>query len=59
MLIKTHFFRAFGFRGFLELDFLFTEEIWQDLQEGFGYILSSIFSQKLAVSTANTDMVDL
>ena len=57
--IKTHLKGAFGFSGILDLAFLFIEEIWHDVQKGSGYILSSIFSQKLAVSPANNDLVDL
>ena len=57
--IKTHLKGAFGFSGILDPDFLFIEEILNDVQKGYGYILSSISSQTLAVSPANNDMVDL
>ena len=57
--IKTHFKGAFGFSGILDPDFLFIEEILNDVQKGYGYILSSIYFQTLAVSPANNDMVDL
>ena len=57
--IKTHLKGAFGVCGFLDLAFLFIEEIWHDLQIESGYILSSLSYQTLTVSPANNDMVDL
>ena len=50
---------AFGFDRFLDLEFLFMEEIWNDVQKRSGYILSSISSHTLAVSPANNDIVDM
>ena len=35
------------------------EEIWYDVQKGYGYILSSIYYQTLAVSLSNNDLVDM
>ena len=32
--IKTHLKGAFEFNGFLDLAFLFMEEIWHDLKKG-------------------------
>ena len=57
--IKTHLKGAFGFSGSLDLAFLFIEEILHEMQKGSGYILSSTSSQKLAVSPAINDLVDL
>ena len=57
--IKTHLKVYCGFGGFLDLSFLFIEEIWHDVQKCYGYILRSISSQTLAVSPANNDLVDL
>ena len=59
MSIKTHLKGAFGLSGILDLVFLFIEEILHDVPKGYGYILSSISSQTLAVSPANNDLVDL
>ena len=59
MSIKPHLNGAFGSIGFLDLAILFMEEIWHDVQKGTGSILISISSQKLAVSPANNDLVDL
>ena len=55
--IKTYPKGDFGFSGILYLAFLFIEEIWHDVQKGSGYILSSISSQKLAVSPDKNDPV--
>ena len=55
--IKTHLRGDFGLSGILDLDFLFIEEIWHDVQQGSGSILSSISSQTLALSPVNNDMV--
>ena len=44
--IKTHLKGAFGFSRFLDLDFLFIEEIWHDVQKRSGSILSSIYITK-------------
>ena len=38
--IKPHLKGAFGFNGFLDLEFLFMEEIWHDVQKGSWSILS-------------------
>ena len=57
--MKIHLKGAFGFSGFLDLAFLFIEEILLDEQKGYRYILSSISSQKLAVSQSKNDLVDL
>ena len=57
--IKTHLKSDFGFNIFLDLAFLLMEEIWNDVPKGSGYILSSISSQKLAVSPAKNSMVGL
>ena len=57
--MKTHLKGVFGFSGFLDLAFFFIEEILLDVQKGYGYILSSISSQELAVSQSNNDLVDL
>ena len=38
--IKTHLKGDFGLSGILDLAFFFIEEIWHDLQKGYGYILS-------------------
>ena len=50
---------VFGFSEFLDLAFLFIEEIWHDVQKGSWSILSSIPFQTFAVSTAINDLVDL
>ena len=50
---------AIGFNGFLDLAFLFMEEIWHDVQKGYGSIISSVSSQTLAVPPANNYMVDM
>ena len=49
----------FVFSGFLDLAFLFIEEILYNVQKGSESILSYISSQTLEVSPANNDMVDL
>ena len=59
MAIKTHLKGAFGFSRFLDLAFLFMEEIWHDVQKGSGSTLSVISSQTLAVSPSNNNLVDL
>ena len=56
---KTHLKGAFGFNGFLDLALLFIEEIWHNFQKGSGYIISLISFQKLSVSPAINDLVDL
>ena len=35
------------------------EEMWNDVKKGSGYIISSIYSQTLAVSPAINDLMDL
>ena len=57
--IKTHLKGAFGLSGILDLAFLFIEEIWHDVQKGSGYILSSTSYQRLVLSPADIDLVDL
>ena len=57
--IKTHLKGAFGFSGILDLAFLFIEEMLHEVQKGSGSILSSTYSQTLAVSPAINDLVDL
>ena len=57
--IKTHFKVALGFSGILDIAFLFIEEICHEGQKGFGSIMSSTSSQKVAVSPDNNDLVDL
>ena len=57
--IKKHFKGDFGFSEISDLVFLCIEEIWHDVQKGYGSILSSISSQKLSVSPANNYMMDL
>ena len=57
--IKTHLKGAFGFSGILDLAFLFIEEILHEVQKGSGSIFSSTSSQKLAVSPAINDLIDL
>ena len=57
--IKTHLKGAFGFSGSLDLAFLLIEETLHEVQKGYGSILSSTYSQTLAVSTAINDLVDL
>ena len=59
MSIKTHMKGDFGFSGFLDLAFLFMEEIWHDVPKWSGSIIISIYSQTLSVSPANNDLVDL
>ena len=50
---------AFGFSGFLDLAFLFIEDILHDVQKGPGFILISISLQTLTVYPANNDMANL
>ena len=57
--IKTHLKGAFGFIGFLDLAFLFMEENSTGQISTHGYIISSTPLQKLAISPANNDLVDL
>ena len=57
--IKTHLKDDLGFSGFLDLTFLFIEEIWHEVQKGSRYIISYISSQTLSVSPANNYLVDL
>ena len=59
MSIKTHLKGTFGFSGFLDVAFLFMEEILHDVKKESRSILSSITSKKLAVSPDNNDLVDL
>ena len=49
----------FGFNGFLDLGFLFIEDILDDVQKGSESIISSIYFQTFTVSPAINDMVDL
>ena len=56
---KTHLKGDFDLSEILDLAFLFVEEIWHDVQKWSGSILSYIYSQTLAVSPANNDLVDL
>ena len=57
--IKTHLRGALGFSGFLDLAYLFMEEIWHDVEKGSGSILSLISSQTFVISPANNYLVDL
>ena len=57
--IRTNLKGTLGFSGFLDPAFLFIEEIRLDVPKGSGYILGYISSQKLAVSPANNDLVDM
>ena len=57
--IKTHLKDAFGLSGILDLAFLSIEEIWYDVQKGYVFIISSVYSQTLAVFPVNNDLVDL
>ena len=57
--IKTHLNCAFGLSGILDPAFFFIEEILHDVQEVSGYILRYTSYQKLSVSPANNDLVDL
>ena len=57
--IKINLKDAFGFNGFLDLAFVFMEEIWHDVQKGSGSILISISSQTLAVPPSINYLVDL
>ena len=57
--IKTNLKGALGFSGILYPAFFFMEEIWHDVQKGYGSILRSISSQTLAVSPAKNDLVYL
>ena len=59
MSIKNHLKGSFWLSGILDLAFLFTEEIWHDVQKGSVYTLSSTSPQIFAVSPANNDLVDL
>ena len=57
--IKTHLKGDFGSSGILNIAFLLIEEIFHDVKKGYGYNLSSLSYQKLVVSPANNDLVDL
>ena len=57
--IKTHLKGAFGLSKMSDLALLFIEEIWHDVQKGYGSILSSTSSQTLALFPANNDLVDM
>ena len=59
MSIKTHLEGDFDLSVFLDLAFLFVEEIWHDVKKGSGSILSLISSKKLALSPANDDVLDM
>ena len=59
MSTKTHLKGSFVFNRFFDLAFLCMEKIWHDVQKGYGYILGSISSQILALSSANNSLVDL
>ena len=58
-IIKTHLKGAFGFNGVFDIAFLFIEDIWNNLQKGSKFILSSIFFQIFAVYPVINDLVDL
>ena len=47
------------YRGAFDLFFLFIMEIWYDVQNGSGFVLSSISCQTFAVSPPSSDLVDL
>ena len=57
--IKTHLKGTFGFKGSLDLAFLFVEEILHEVQKGSASIFSSASSHKLAVSPAINALVYL
>ena len=57
--IKTHLKGAFGFKGSLDLAFLFIEEILNEVQKGSASIFSSASYHTFAVSPAINDLVDL
>ena len=57
--IKTHLRGNFDLSRFSDLAFLFIQEIWHDVQRGYGSILISNSSQTLAVSQSNNDLVYL
>ena len=59
MSIKTYLKGAFGFSGFLDLAFLFMEEIWHDVEKGSGCLLSSITSQTFGLPPSNNGLVNL
>ena len=59
MSMNTHLKGVLGFRGAFDLDFFFIVDIWNGVQKGSGYNLSSISCQKFTVSLASSDLVDL
>ena len=59
IFIKTYLKGAFGLNGFLDIAFLFIEDILHDVQKVSVYILSSINCQTFAVSPAINDLVDI
>ena len=56
---KTHLKVAFSFNRFLDLYFLFIEDIWNYVQKGSESIIISTSCQTLSVSTAISYLVDL
>ena len=57
--IKNHLKGAFGFNRFLDLAFLFIEDIWHFVQEGSGSILGYTYSQTLELSPSDNYLVYL
>ena len=57
--IKPNLKGAFGFIGFLDLAFLFIEDISRYLQKGYGSILCSMSFQKFVAYPAINDLLDM
>ena len=57
--MNTHLKGVLDFIGVFDITFLFIVEIFRDVQNGSVSILSSIYCQKIALSSASIDLVDL
>ena len=57
--MNTHLKGVLGFRGVFDIGCSVIVEIWYDVQNVSGYILSSIACQNFSVYPASSNLVDL
>ena len=59
MSMNNHLKCVLGFRGVFDLDFFFIVDIWNNVQKGSEYNLSSISYQTFVLSQTSSDLVEL